>query len=330
MSPNERADSSQFDYHSPQLEMVVQPLPLGEPGSFTGAVGSFRISASVDTARVEVGDPLTLTVNVTGEGNFAALPGPAWPEVSGWRAMAGDTAISTSVQDGRLSGTKTFKRVLVPERHGIHNLPPISYSFFDPRLGTYATESTDPIAVEVTGTWTAADSTSSPVRREESYREQDDLVMGNIRPPPLGLDRVRRPVVHSPLFWGAWSAPAAALLLVVTWRLVGRRRAKRDMAGGLDWPESARAEDLAPGAAAAALHRRLSAILGTPSNMMLAEDLIDAIRTEGISEDTADDVATVLRELDEVRFGPGDEADGAELGRAVAAIIRRLDYEQTS
>ena len=96
-----------------------------------------------------MGDSLTLTATISGEGNFDTLPDPIWQDVTGWRAFENDSSYRTFVEDGILNGVKTFQRVLVPNAPGNFDLPPIEYSYFDPDLEQYVTASTDTISVRV-------------------------------------------------------------------------------------------------------------------------------------------------------------------------------------
>ena len=77
------------------VEIDVRPRPPGAPADFSGAVGRFSISARTNSASGAVNEPLTLTVNLTGEGNFDLLPDPGWPDMPGWRTF--DAAPKTRI-----------------------------------------------------------------------------------------------------------------------------------------------------------------------------------------------------------------------------------------
>ena len=52
---------------SQPLKLTVLPLPEeGKPSGFYGLVGQYTISASATPTKVNVGDPITLTVKVGG------------------------------------------------------------------------------------------------------------------------------------------------------------------------------------------------------------------------------------------------------------------------
>src|SRR5262249_12889463 len=53
------------------LTIEVAPLPSGAPAGFDPAnVGRFQVAATIDRARVAAGEPVTLKVTVTGQGNL--------------------------------------------------------------------------------------------------------------------------------------------------------------------------------------------------------------------------------------------------------------------
>ena len=53
------------------VQIAVQMLPEeGKPASFSGAIGQFSIKQKLSPIQLNAGDPLTLKVEITGEGNF--------------------------------------------------------------------------------------------------------------------------------------------------------------------------------------------------------------------------------------------------------------------
>ena len=78
-----RLTSSYFsreDSHTLKAEnatVVVLPLPEeGRPADFGGAVGVLKVTVQLDAATARVGDPLVLTLRISGSGNIKLLPRP--------------------------------------------------------------------------------------------------------------------------------------------------------------------------------------------------------------------------------------------------------------
>jgi hypothetical protein len=124
---------------SEALRIEATPLPNDAPPSFNGAVGSFRMRARIDSAEVQVGQPVRLRIQIEGAGNIATMQPPAIEPPDAFEVY--DPKEQTSInRDGtRIRGTKTFTYVLVPQTSGMYTVPPITFSFFDPEQAQYRT-----------------------------------------------------------------------------------------------------------------------------------------------------------------------------------------------
>ena len=69
-----REESLEIKSQLQQLE--IRPLPsLLRPMGFQGAIGKLSINSSLDTNRVSVGDPIKLTLTISGSGKFCCYAG---------------------------------------------------------------------------------------------------------------------------------------------------------------------------------------------------------------------------------------------------------------
>ena len=57
--------------------VAIEPPTQGRPADYGGAVGNLRVAAKLDTVASRVGDPMRLTVRVSGTGNVKLFPRPA-------------------------------------------------------------------------------------------------------------------------------------------------------------------------------------------------------------------------------------------------------------
>ncbi len=121
------------------LDVLVRPLPPDAPMSFNGAVGRFSAETGIDRTTITLGEPVTLTLAVTGSGNLELLPVPELDLPDGWRAYANPPQYTSSVVNGLRFGEKTFEWLIVPQQTGTQDLPPILFSYFDPDMETYRT-----------------------------------------------------------------------------------------------------------------------------------------------------------------------------------------------
>jgi BatD DUF11 like domain len=121
--------------------VTVQSVPLpadNKPPGFNGAVGKYSLSVSVAPTNIAVGDPITVTIQISGRGVVDAL---TLPDQTGWEQfkLYPPTSDYQSSDQLDLSGTKTFKLTAVPESLDVKELPSFTFSYFDPDLNAYHT-----------------------------------------------------------------------------------------------------------------------------------------------------------------------------------------------
>ena len=137
------------DVSSPEAAIKVLPLPAqGRPSDFSGAVGTFKISADVSSAKNTAGDPLTLRMHVTGSGNFDRVDSNMLEAGSEWKTYEPKATFSSTDPTG-FRGEKTFEQPLIASQPGALTIPPLSFSYFDPATHRYETAHSAPLPVTV-------------------------------------------------------------------------------------------------------------------------------------------------------------------------------------
>lgn len=150
--PDGTAEMSELYIVAPAVEVRVTPPPEeGRPAWYSGAVGrSMAAKASLDAVRCKVGDPLTLTLDITGDVSAAAIRPPDIASQPGMPAsfrIYGDHVESESIDGG-----KRFKYRLRPLEAGTLEFPAVLTAYYDSSEGRYETVSTDPIPLQVDAT----------------------------------------------------------------------------------------------------------------------------------------------------------------------------------
>lgn len=131
------------------LTLEVKAFPgEGRPPSFNGAVGDFSIQAKLlSSYQVSVGDKLDLEVTLYGEGQVEGL---SLPDIGSQSKFQGRFRFSDLPPAGEVEGkAKKFVVELRPLSADIESIPPIEFSFFDPRSRSYRTVRSNPIAITV-------------------------------------------------------------------------------------------------------------------------------------------------------------------------------------
>jgi hypothetical protein len=130
--------------------LIVKPAPtVGRPDSFAGAVGrGFSIDVSADRSVVQLGDPITLTVTIRGDGNLASAGLPRL-DVDGGLSPEHFRLPESDVAGEALEEAKVFRVSLRVLDDAVREVPALAYSYFDPELGEYRTARSRPIALSV-------------------------------------------------------------------------------------------------------------------------------------------------------------------------------------
>jgi len=159
-----------FMVTSELLELEVLPLPEQDmPAQFYGLVGQYTISASATPTKVNVGDPITLTVKI---GGSKYLKPVQWPALEQVQALAANFKIPSQKASPTIDNEfKVFTQTIRANNDQVTEIPPIPLAYFDAEQGRYVTAKTEPIKLEVAPTkiLTNADLEGSgfaPINRE--------------------------------------------------------------------------------------------------------------------------------------------------------------------
>jgi len=138
--------------HTEATKATILPLPRNpEPGLFTGAIGSFRlIEPELDRGSAQVGEPLTLTVEIEGAGNFDRIEPPVLENKDGWQVRPDLSGEFTPTDAIGYEGRKRFQYTLIPGREDLQEAPRVVFNYLDPESGEYTTLRSRPLAVTIT------------------------------------------------------------------------------------------------------------------------------------------------------------------------------------
>jgi hypothetical protein len=131
----------------------VKVLPLPEerrPADFTGAIGHFALSASLDKKAVAAGKPVTLVLTVAGGGNIKAIQQPKINVPEGIRKYESKVLENITPDPNQVIGEKRYETILVPQKEGKYTITPIQFSYFDPDAATYKKLFSSSLALTVT------------------------------------------------------------------------------------------------------------------------------------------------------------------------------------
>jgi hypothetical protein len=129
---------------------TVLPLPTeGRPADFGGAVGKFAVSSDISQDKAGEGDPITLRMRVSGEGDFQRVSSPMLQDADGWKAYTPTANFKPEDEIG-YRGEKVFEQPLVSLQAGTRTVPEVHFSWFDPATRRYEQAHTEPLTVAIT------------------------------------------------------------------------------------------------------------------------------------------------------------------------------------
>lgn len=334
------------------LTIEVRPLPTqGRPAPFDPAwaaqgtnVGKFQIAARVDRERVSVGEAVTLTVVVSGQGNLRKLQAPSLPALEGWKSYEPKVDVKTDRANG-ISGEKIIEHLLLPERTGTAMVPALALAYFDPAAGAYAVAQTAPLRLEVVGD---AKAPSLPPTGAQAGtlagapQGAENVLPVEIRPPRNRSELARdlgTTFYRSRWFLGLLVLPPLGLLFTVLFddlrQRLGRdtERARRRKRQRLVRARLGAAErHLEAGATAPffieidrVLRELLSGKIGRSAAGLSHEELGQALARSSAAPEVSGRLLALLEACDRGRFAPGSV--GTEELRAAFATAGELLIE---
>jgi hypothetical protein len=124
---------------SAPLKINVKPLPGNAPQGFNGAVGKLEFAVVADKLEVKANEPITITLKVSGTGNFKTIDSPKIYFPNDFEVYDPKITDRTRLTANGLSGSKEFEYLVIPRYGGEFTLDPIVFSYFDVKEEKYKT-----------------------------------------------------------------------------------------------------------------------------------------------------------------------------------------------
>ncbi len=300
------------------VNINVLPLPdQGKPKGFTGIVGDFTITGSVDKKNLTTDDAVTYTVEISGEGHIGSLTEPEirFPGIF----ETYDPEITKSIQrtGTRISGKKIFKYVLVPREPGTFRIESVKYPIFNPRTKKYQILSSAPVELHIS----KGSDRETAVAHSGFSKKEVDLIGKDIRFIKEEYDSLRKigwNIFHSIYFWIIFLLPLLLLAGAVSYRkhldrlhtdqAYARNRAARRDARKYLSEAKANIELEEQKAFYAAVHKAMSGFVSDKLNIsgagMMSEDVKGRLKQRGVSDSVIEKYISILQTCDLKRFSP--------------------------
>lgn len=336
--------SERFTLYTEPTRVEVLKLPTTDaPASFSGAIGDFTMQVYTDRNQTQAGEPIMLSVEISGSGNFDRINGPSIPETADWRSYQPESNFQARFEGSALLGTKRFDYVMIPKQAGTLEIPEIRFAYFEPEAKRYTQLNSPAIEIEVSpsdrpaapsspSTQTAPPPSSEAVPLQQELTAKEALLTLDYRPRSS----------HRTSHWNSarfWSINAAiAVGLVATGLVLRRKRRLKEDSAYAD-QQSAKQElrttkTAAQGAkvaddfyAQAQSAIRLAVTYRTGENHRTAniDTLCEALFKKGLSERAISQTRSLFATADALRFaGKASNSDLAEAKSELEGILKAL------
>ena len=207
---------------SPAAEITVLPLPAqGRPPDFGGAVGSFKISTDVSSARNTQGDPLTLRLHVSGDGNFDRVETSMLGGDAQWKTYEPKATFKSTDPTG-FRGEKIFEQPIIATQSGSRIIPPLVFSYFNPATRRYETAHSSPLSVTVSPAPPSPESEPPPTLAGTAAADRNGLR------PDHAVTEARAASLVPPYFRPLFAGGVSVLALLFGGGWVALRRRERN------------------------------------------------------------------------------------------------------
>jgi hypothetical protein len=313
-NPFGRIETREVPVTTDPVPIEVLPLPEeGRPADFAGAIGQWNLEVTAKPAEVAVGDPITLTIKVSGNGNIDTVPAPKLGSLDGFKTY--DPTTKTTRDDLSTTGERVIQQVLIPRSTDAKEIPEARLVYFDPMAKAYKTAVQPPIQLLVkagSGEQTTIVSGGSRFRPEEKLGQDIVYLKGD-----LGVVPRLAPFSATLTFWSLNIGPVLALLGAIGWK----RRVDR-LRGDVAYARRSRAAKNARKLLASAtshdkvqhaLQSYLGDRLNIPTGGITASIVDEQLVPRGVNGDLAAEAKACFEACDTARFA------GRKTGDDVAA-----------
>lgn len=310
---------------TPKIAINVSPLPAGKPADFSGGVGEFTVSSSINSKELKTNDAITIKLVISGTGNLKLISNPEIKFPEDFEVY--DPKVDNQVRLTRegLTGNRVIEYLAIPRHVGTYKIPGVSFSYFDIRSKSYKTLKTEEYVVNIEKGAGNADQVIA------NFTNKEDLkVLGEdiryIKQNEVTLQPKGSFFYGSMSYWLFYIIPALAFIIFfIIYRKqaaenanVAKVRTKKankvatkrmKLAGKL---LSENKKDAFYDEVLKALWGYISDKLNIPVSRLSKDNIEEKLRNHGVSEELIKDFLNALNDCEFARFAPGDESQAMD------------------
>ncbi len=170
---NRRRDIFSFGLGQERMELsslpvkvTVRPLPDVDNAVFSGAVGKFEITRTLEPSEAFVGESVEIKTSISGQGNIPLIVKPEYNYPEALELYDPQESSSITRNNQQIGGTKTFTDIVIARNEGEYVIPEQRFAYYDPDLKRYRNITLPMLTLEVKRDPRLANSTTTEYRFE--------------------------------------------------------------------------------------------------------------------------------------------------------------------
>lgn len=305
---------------TPKLTINVSPLPAGKPADFSGGVGEFSITSSINSKEVKTNDAITIELVISGTGNLKLIANPEIKFPEDFEVYDPKTDNKVRLTRDGVSGSKVIEYLAIPRHAGTYKIPGVSFSYFDIKTKSYKTLKTEDYEVKVEKGAGNADQVIANFTNKQDLKVLGEdiryIKLNDVKLKPKGDI-----LFGSFVYWLFYIIPA---MLFIIFFIIYRKQAiensnvakvrtkkankvatKRMKLAGKLLAENKK--DAFYDEVLKALWGYISDKLNIPVSRLSKDNIEEKLKAHGVDEELIKEFINALNECEFARFAPGDE-----------------------
>ncbi|HOO94963.1 MAG TPA: BatD family protein [Proteiniphilum sp.] len=204
------------------LDIDVKPLPEPKPVNYANAVGSFTLKPVLSKTESRANEAITLQLEISGTGNLKLIRNPEIPFPDNFEQYDPKVDNIVNATTNGLTGMRRIEYMVIPRYEGTYNIPPVEFTYFDPRSGSYKRLTTPEYQLNIAKGEPGSAPATAFVNRQDVKVEQD------IRFLITGDPNYQRKDSFFVGSTGYWLWILLPLLLLITLYLIYRKQVREN------------------------------------------------------------------------------------------------------
>lgn len=326
---------------TPQLTIDVKSLPAGKPADFSGGVGEFNITSSINSTNVKTNDAITVKLVISGTGNLKLVSNPEIKFPEDFEVYDPKVDNKFRLTNAGLSGSKVIEYLAIPRNAGTFKIPAVKFSYFDINSKSYKTLTTEEYELHVEkGAGNAAQTIANFTNKEDLKVLNEDIRF--IKQNDVTLTKKGDFFFGSLTYWMLYLIPGIAFIIFfIVYRKqiaananVAKMRTKKANKVAVKRMKQAgkllaeNKKDAFYDEVLKALCGYISDKLNIPVSRLSKDNIEEELRNYGVDDALIKEFLDALNNCEFARFAPGD--DNQAMDKVYSASLEVISKMENS